>query len=84
MFSGDTAPCPGIEEFSKDCDVLVHEVYSDKGFEGRPDVWKNYHSKAHTSAHELGRLASRVKPGVVVLVHQLLWGTTPDELVGTL
>ena len=61
--------------------ILVHEVYSQAGFDGRAPVWQRYHAASHTSGPELGRLASRARPKLLVLTHQLLWGATPEELV---
>ena len=81
VVSGDRGPTPDIAEFAAGCDVLVHEVYSVKGFAGRVKVWQDYHSKAHTSSVELGELALKVQPEVVVLTHQLLWGATEEELM---
>ncbi len=81
VVSGDTTPSPALIEVARDCDVLVHEVYSQVGFEGRPPVWQRYHADAHTSAVELAEIARQVRPGVLVLTHQLLWGQTPEGLV---
>lgn len=71
VISGDTAPSKKLEEFSKDCDILVHEVYYTKGLETRSDQWKQYHSSVHTSALALGQMADRIKPKKLVLYHQL-------------
>jgi len=81
VISGDCVPGPGIIENSRDCDVLIHEVYSQAGFEKRTPVWQKYHAASHTSSLELGKIAAQVKPGLVILTHQLLWGSTPEELL---
>ncbi|MGD2154427.1 MAG: MBL fold metallo-hydrolase [Gemmatimonadales bacterium] len=81
VISGDTRPTPAIAEHCRRCDVLIHEVYSQAGFEGRPPVWQRYHSSSHTSSLELGRIAAEAQPRLLVLYHQLLWGSTPSELV---
>jgi len=81
VISGDRGPNPDIAEYCQGCDVLIHEVYSVKGFETRPKEWQAYHADSHTSSLELGRLAARVRPGLVILYHQLLWGATPEELL---
>jgi ribonuclease BN (tRNA processing enzyme) len=44
-------------------------------------VWQQYHAGAHTSTTELADIATRARPGLLVLYHQLLWGTSPEELV---
>jgi len=35
----------------------------------------------HTSASELAALAAKARPGLLVLYHQLFWGTSDDTLV---
>lgn len=74
VISGDTRPSEAVVEACNGCDVLVHEVYSQQGFEGRPPEWQRYHARFHTSAPELGVIASRARPGLLVLYHQLLGG----------
>lgn len=81
VISGDTTYCDNLIEHSKGCNVLVHEVYSVAGFKTRSEEWQKYHASFHTSAHELGKLATQVQPSLLVLYHQLLWGTTPEELL---
>jgi len=81
VISGDTKPSDVIVEQCQGCDVLVHEVYSTSGFQRRRPEWQRYHSSFHTSAAELGALAQRAKPGLLLLYHQLYWGTPDDTLV---
>jgi ribonuclease BN (tRNA processing enzyme) len=81
VISGDTRPTDAVVEACGGCDVLVHEVYSDAGFARRTPEWQRYHASAHTSAHELAAIATRAHPKLLVLTHQLFWGTTPDELL---
>lgn len=81
VISGDTRPIRSVIENCQGCDVLVHEVYSQAGFERRSPEWRRYHASFHTSAPELGRIAAQARPGVLVLYHQLLWGSSPEELV---
>ena len=79
--SGDTRPTDAIIEACNGCDVLVHEVYSAERFEGLPAEWKRYHASFHTSTRELAALASRARPRLLVLYHQLYWGATDEDLV---
>jgi len=81
VISGDCVPSKELIENSRGCDVLIHEVYSQAGFETRLPVWKKYHKAFHTSSIELGRIAKEAKPGLLVLYHNLLWGSTPEELL---
>lgn len=81
VISGDTAPCEKVVEYAKGADILIHEVYSQKGFDVRSEFWQNYHSKQHTSTLELGVLANKAKPKLVVLYHVLDWGATEQDLL---
>lgn len=81
VISGDTGPSPVLVENARDCDVLIHEVYSQAGFESRPPEWKRYHARFHTSSVELARMAERINPGLLILYHQLFWGVTDEQLV---
>ena len=81
VISGDAGPTSRIEDQCQRCDVLVHEVYSEAGFAKRPADWRAYHSRYHTSSRELGAIASRARPGLLVLYHQLIWSSTEDDLL---
>ena len=81
VISGDTAPTEAIAEYCRGCDILVHEVYSQAGWEKRDPVWQRYHAASHTSGPALGRIAALANPKLLVLTHQLLWGATPEELM---
>ncbi|MGH7495627.1 MAG: MBL fold metallo-hydrolase [bacterium] len=80
VISGDCTPSPALIESARGCDVLIHEVYSTAGFAKRPPVWQKYHSNSHTSSRQLAEVANQVKPGLLLLYHQLFWGTTDAEL----
>jgi ribonuclease BN (tRNA processing enzyme) len=81
VLSGDTTPTEAVVKTCNGCDVLIHEVYSQAAFERRPPAWQQYHSHFHTSSKELGRIANEAKPGLLILYHQLLWGSTEEELL---
>ena len=74
VISGDTAPCPAIEEACQGCDVLVHEVYSAVRFARLPPRVQKYHASFHTSTTELAAIATRSKPKLLVLCHQIYFG----------
>ncbi len=81
VISGDTGPSGNLINYSKEADILVHEVYSQAGFEKKDEVWKKYHSTHHTSTYELGEIANIIKPGLLVLTHVLFWGSTEKEIL---
>ena len=82
VLSGDTTYSPGLIAAAKGCDILVHEVYSEKGLASRPADWQRYHRAFHTSARDVGRVAAQVRPKTLVLYHQLGWGQGADEILG--
>ncbi len=80
VISGDTVPSEAITEACRGCDVLVHEVYSEDRFElVYGPLHGQYHRKSHTSTRQLAELASRAKPKLLVLYHQLYFGP-PQEV----
>lgn len=81
VISGDTAPSEALVEAARGCDVLVHEVYSAEAFASRPPEWQRYHRRFHTSTAELAELARRIRPGLLILNHQLFWGRSEEELI---
>ncbi len=81
VISGDARTNPAMARECNGCDILVHEVYSDSGFETIPAARKVYHAQAHTSATQLGDIASAARPGLLILYHQLYFGATDSTLV---
>lgn len=81
VISGDTTVSEELIEAAKGCDILVHEVYSAKALQMFPASGQRYHSSYHTSAVELGILAAQVKPRLLVLYHQLTWGSPSDQIM---
>ena len=81
VISGDTGADSKIDEQCRGCDVLVHEVYSEAGLPSRPPAWQAYHKRYHTSSRQLGAIAARAKPALLVLYHQLMWTSNEEELL---
>jgi ribonuclease Z len=81
VISGDSAPSEKLIEYSKDADLLIHEVYSKVKYDEKDNFWKQYHADNHTSTYELADLANRAKPGLIVLYHLLSWGQTNSDLL---
>jgi ribonuclease BN (tRNA processing enzyme) len=70
VISGDTAPTETIVEHCSGCDVLIHEVYSQSTHRRVTRNWQAYRRTYHTSSRELAALATRAKPGLLVLYHR--------------
>jgi len=81
LISGDTGPSKNLIKYGKDIDILVHEVYSQAGFEKKEPDWKIYHKAHHTSPSELAKIANQLKPKTLVLSHILFWGSTEEEIL---
>jgi ribonuclease BN (tRNA processing enzyme) len=81
VVSGDSGPSDALVAACNGCDILVHEVYSTAGFATRPLEWQRYHRVYHTSSAELAALGRKARPGLLVLYHQLFWGSTDEALV---
>ena len=85
VISGDTRPSDSLEAAAVDADVLVHEVYptSRVAREDRPggQDWPAYLRSFHTSDEELGALAARAHPKLLVLTHVVRMGASDSEVV---
>ncbi|HEY8310068.1 MAG TPA: MBL fold metallo-hydrolase [Gemmatimonadaceae bacterium] len=85
VISGDTRPTDSLIVAARGADVLVHEVYSAAklAVENRPggDAWPRYMHLFHTSDVELGQIAARVNPRLLILTHVVRMGATDAELL---
>jgi ribonuclease BN (tRNA processing enzyme) len=81
VISGDTGPTDAVAKACNGCDILIHEVYSTAGFAKKPPEWQKYHARYHTSSEQLAAIATKAHPGLLVLTHQLFWGTSEADLL---
>lgn len=81
VVSGDCTYSEELIKNAQNCDILVHEVFSEAGLAKRTERWKNYHSNFHTSTSQLAAIANLVKPKLLVLTHQLTFGSTLNSLL---
>ncbi|MFN7584582.1 MAG: MBL fold metallo-hydrolase [Bacteroidota bacterium] len=81
VVSGDCTYSESLIAMARGCDILVHEVFSEAGLQKREDRWQRYHSTFHTSSGQLARIAQEVKPGLLVLTHQLTFGSSLESLL---
>ena len=80
VISGDTAPTEAIVRACNGCDVLLHEVYNAHN-DGLTPQWKRYLSAFHTSSDELAAIATKARPRLLVLYHQLFEGQPEQDLL---
>tara|TARA_B100000029_G_scaffold26899_1_gene26411 strand:+ start:666 stop:1523 length:858 start_codon:yes stop_codon:yes gene_type:complete len=81
VFSGDTIYSPLLADFSKDADVLVHEVMLEKGIDEickrlskvKPNL-KEHLITSHTFAEDVGKIAKKANVKHLVLNHYVPHG----------
>ena len=81
IFSGDTIYSPLLADFSKDADVLVHEVMLEKGIDEickrlskvKPNL-KEHLITSHTFAEDVGKIAKKANVKHLVLNHYVPHG----------
>jgi ribonuclease BN (tRNA processing enzyme) len=84
VISGDCAPSQSVVENCNGCDVLLHEVYTQVGYDASKEDWRKYVTNFHTSSKELAELATKAKPKLLVLYHQMFFGGAKDTEEGLL
>jgi ribonuclease BN (tRNA processing enzyme) len=81
VISGDTAPTDEVVKACDGCDVLLHEVYNPRGQEMKIPHWRDYFRTFHASPAELGDIARRARPKLLVVYHQVLEKLPESDLV---
>ncbi len=82
VISGDTAPTEEVVRACDGCDVLLHEVFNPKRKKIVESKQKQaYFAAFHTSPAELGEIAIRARPKLLVLYHQVMGETTEEDLI---
>jgi len=80
VVSGDTTPTRATIEACAGCDVLLHEVYCERGLKEGPPSLQAYHRSHHTSAVQLGELATEAAPKLLAAYHVLSFGCSDAEI----
>jgi len=81
VISGDTAFSEKLEEVATGADILLHEYISSEGLSRNSEAFQAYHRRSHTTATDLGRLASEARPGLLVLYHGLHYGLPEADVL---
>ena len=84
VLSGDCAPSDSVIENCDGCDILLHEVYTQFGYDQSKEDWRKYCDNFHTSTKELAELAAKAKPKLLLLYHQMFFGGERDTEEGML
>ena len=82
VLSGDTSPSDAVAAACSGCDVLVHEVIAESNLVARSPAWQAYMRAYHTPGPDLGRIAAKAKPKLLVLYHEVPIGFDETELLG--
>lgn len=72
VISGDTRPTETLIKMATGVDVLIHEVMPSGPvtLSGRPNVdWAKYIAEHHTTSIQLGEVAARAKPRLLIVSH---------------
>ena len=82
VLSGDTGPTDAVAQACQGCDVMLNEVYSEAGLLAlRSAQQEKYFHAFHMSPRQVAEEATKAKPGLLVLYHQVYWGkTTADDV----
>jgi ribonuclease Z len=81
VISGDTRASDAVATACNGCDVLVHEVISSAHIARRTPDWQAYHRAFHTASLELGDVATKAHPKLLVLTHIIDAGVPEAQLL---
>ena len=84
VISGDESPSESIATNCNGCDVLIHEAYTQLGHDATTPAWRAYSENFHTTTYELAALATRARPRLLILYHQMYFGGAKDTEAGML
>jgi ribonuclease BN (tRNA processing enzyme) len=70
VISGDAAPSQSIVDACNECDVLIHEAYSMMTYNAVSPSYQEYRRKHHTSSREVAEIATKARPGLLILYHR--------------
>jgi ribonuclease Z len=70
VISGDAAPSQSVIDSCNGCDVLIHEAYSMLTYNAVSPAYQEYRRKHHTSSSEMADIATKARPGLLILYHR--------------
>jgi ribonuclease BN (tRNA processing enzyme) len=70
VISGDAAPSQSVIDACNSCDVLIHEAYSMLTYNAVSPAYQEYRRKHHTSSREVAEIATKARPGLLILYHR--------------
>ena len=81
VISGDTSPTDETIKACNGCDVLIHEARTMEMFAKLPEERRSFGAKNHTTSEQLAALATKAKPGLLVVHHAWIswWPNTTQS-----
>ena len=78
VISGDTSPTEETIKACDGCDVLIHEARTVEFFDQLPEGSRAFGAKYHTTSQQLAALATKAKPGLLIVYHAWIswWPST--------
>jgi ribonuclease BN (tRNA processing enzyme) len=79
VISGDTSPTDDTITACHGCDVLIHEARAMEMFARLPEDRRSFGAKNHTTSEQLAALATRARPGLLIVYHAWISGWPSGE-----
>lgn len=81
VISGDTSPTDETIKACHGCDVLIHEARAEEMYAKLPPERRSFGAKNHTTSEQLAALASKAKPGLLIVYHAWIseWPDVPPS-----
>jgi len=83
VISGDTSPTEETIDACRGCDVLIHEARAVEMFARLPEDRRSFGAKNHTTSEQLAALATKAKPGLLIVYHAWIsWWPSVEAAAG--
>lgn len=70
VISGDTSPSQALIEQCRQCDVLIHEAFSESYQPADMANWLRYREQNHTTTTQLADIANKAQPRLLIVYHR--------------
>jgi len=79
VISGDTSPTEDTITACNGCDVLIHEARALDLLARVPEERRTFGAKNHTTSEQLAALATKAKPGLLIVYHAWISWWPPED-----
>jgi ribonuclease BN (tRNA processing enzyme) len=70
VISGDANPSPALIANCRNCDVLIHEAFSEDYRLADTPNWLEYRSTYHTTTTQLAEIVNKTQPRLLIVYHR--------------